>query len=746
MLAGAVELAPYVISGAGEALAAAGTGAAIDGTIADALGSKALNGLGNKIIGTALGAASRAASNYKAVAGQQGIRTNKREPVIQTRQSGKAKKPRTNMTLGAAGRQHSAVDHNALFSRDRLLDGALVEQAGSQKLTTLQMKVGKKEYQDPVPNFLGNLTGRGSVSSEWGGILSSADKLNERGFFMTMFRHRLTGQPIKGQAASETATVAPADANVQSVPYGDGGGTAANGLEPVLPASSTLDGDDVAMDGFILYPRAPQLYLGEGSSSGGDYGSVASMYHRHGYGRTFWSPLNRADYEDMSWNLNKLKLGQSGVQENKQLLAIPDTSDPPQYFWPSSDENPQYYLNEKGAAMAELFADQTSLFRSDAHRKQSAIQINNQWNEYDYNDAYQNAPYKYNMCFNGGVIDYNFNNMEDSPCKVTVIVYKVKKTAELPATLADVNSSKEQQLYWPDVFFNRDLLVDPIGEAYVQNQYKELGTDNLEGRKPLKSDIWAKPEYPFLPELKRTIQSALPYKEVMRNEFAMPSGAHRHVVINLPGDIYDPANTKAVINETFEYTPGVDSAGVPQVPTMKRLNQPYPWESQPILDDHSYMVVIACSGMVGPRFYSRAPDLNYTSAGPDDPKNFDYNNGYNEPVGTNFGAFNLQYTCRYTEDISGCLYKSNSKKKIYVQGKAVDTVLTQGVSEKVVETQQAIIPMNHGIRLPNTRTVTNITANTDEFTSNLITSISDATTTNTGTIGSGGNGLPPTGN
>ena len=730
--------AEYVISGAGAALEAAGTGAAIDGTIADALGSKAFNGVGNRIIGTALGAATRAVENYKHVSGSQGRSSTKREPVISTQQKGKNKKLRTGVTLSAAGRTHSAVDNNAYFSRDRVLDGALVEQAGSQKLTTLQMKVGKKEYVNPIPNFLANLTGRGSVTSEWGGILSSADRLNERGFFMTMFRHRLTGQPIKGQEASETATVAPADANVQSVPYGDGSGTTANGYIPVFPTGSSLTAPDVAMNEFILYPKAPPIYLGDTSVEG----SVTSMYHNHGYGRTFWSPLNRADYEDMSWNLNKLKLGQNSVQNNKTLE--PEEGPTGTYFWPGDNQNPKYYLNENGAKMADLFADQTSLFRTDAHRKQSAIQINNQWNEYDYNEAYQNAPYKYNMCFNGGVIDYNFQNMEDSPCKVTVVVYKVKKTAELPATLMDVDTDKEQQLYWPDVFFNRDLLVDPIGEAYVQNNYKELGTDNLEGRAPQKSDVWAKPEYPFLPELKRTIQSALPYKEVMRNEFAMPSGAHRHVVINLPGDIYDPANTKNVISQTFDYTPGLDGDGNPQVPDMNREKQPYPWDSQPILDDHSYMVVIACSGMVGPRFYTKAQELRYTGD-TGDPKFLEYIRGYNEPVGTNFGNFNLQYTCRYTEDISGCLYKSSSKKKIYVQGKAIDTTLDSQLDDGVVETQQVIIPKNHGIRLPNTNTVNEVTNNSVANSSTgLYSNIQNATTTNSGTIG-GGNGLAPTG-
>lgn len=730
MLPAAIEAAPYVIGAAGEALAAAGTGAAIDATVADALGTKALAGLGDAAIGTALGAANRAVANYQAVSGKEGKSKKRSDVVVQTTAHG-GKKPKTRPTLSTAGRLASASDYNALFSRERLLDANLVEQAGSQKLVTLNMKVGKKVYENPVPNFLANLSGRGTVTNEWGGILSSNGEVNQRKFFMTMFRHRLVGPPEAGEAPSATADIAPANSNTQSVPYRPNSN--ANPYMPyddfpdVVPTNPLYPNitTDLDMHEFILYPKAPSIILGGQTG----LGSVKSMYHEHGDGRTFWTPLNRADYEDMSWNLNKLKLGQVSIESNQKVVPLQADND--DWYWPNQSPNDpdNAQKNDLGAAMKDLWVDQAALFKEDAHRKQSCIQINNVQNEYNYEQAYQNAPYKYNMCFNGGTIDYNFMNKEASPCKVTVIVYKVKKNAKLPAKIAQGDSPNHKLMTWADPLWNRDLLVDAIGEGYVQSQITELGTDNLNGREPEKSDIYALPQFPFLPELKRTIQSNLPYKEVMRNEFAMPSGAHRHVVINLPGDIYDPANVP-VQNARWGWN--YTSDGDPDSKTnYKEKNQiPYGLDAQSTMDEHSYMVVIACAGMVGTRFLTK--DADYSQSGS---AYGTFENDYNIPIGSNFGPFNLQYTCKYTEDISGCLYKTAKKKKVYVQGKAPILQIAQPSGlNPVVENQQAIIPINHGVRLPNAlniRQTATQSANTVE---------SFSITKNSGTVGTDGNG------
>ena len=722
---------PYVIGAAGEALAAAGTGAAIDATIADALGTKALAGLGDAAIGTALGAANRAAANYAAVSGKEGKVRKQKDVVVQTTAKSGSKKPRTGPKLSSAGRQTSASDYNALFSRERLLDANLVEQAGSQKLVTLQMKLGKKKYENPIPNFLSNLSGRGTVTNEWGGILSSDGQPNQRKFFMTMFRHRLVGPAEAGEAPDATATIAPANSNTQSVPYAPN--SSANPYLPydnfpdTVPTTNLFTNAEMDMSDFILYPNAPPIVLGGQTG----LGTVKSMYHVHGDGRTFWTPLNRADYEDMSWNLNKLKLGQVGFENNQEVLPLPDPATPGSYYWPNQASNDPDNLqkDDLGAAMKDLFVDQAALFKKDAHRKQSCIQINNVQNEYNYEQAIQNAPYKYNMCFNGGVIDYNFMNKEASPCKVTVVVYKVKKNAKLPSKIAQGSASSWKLKTWADTLWNRDLLVDAIGEGFVQSQVTELGTDNLAGRTPEKSDVYALPQFPFLPELKRTIQANCPYKEVMRNEFAMPSGSHRHVVVNLPGDIYDPANVP-IQNARLGWNYTSDGEADDKTNYKEKNQVPYGLDAQSTMDEHSYMVVIACAGMVGTRFLTK--DADYEQSGTDIGT---FENDYNTPIGSNFGPFNLQYTCKYSEDISGCLYKTAKKKKVFVQGKAPILAIGQpsGVNQ-VIENQQAIIPINHGVRVPNALGLRQTATNTATPFSSI------TVIKNSGTVGTDGNG------
>lgn len=686
---------PYVIGAAGEALAAAGTGAAIDATVADALGTKALAGVGDAVIGTALGAANRAAANYNAVSGKDGKSKKRTDVVVQTT-ARNGKKPKTRPTLSTAGRQSTATDYNGLFSRDRLLDANLVEQAGSQRLVTLNMKVGPKKYEDPIPNFLSNLSGRGAVSCQWGGQLTSDNQVNERGFFMTMFRHRLVGACEQGEAPTSTSDeYPPANGNTQSVPYRPNVNArpyVPTTTDPnVVPTSPLFTAPELDMSSFILYPQAPSQNLG--GTSG--IGSYKSMYHKHGTGRTFWTPLNRADYEDMSWNLNKLKLGVNGVVNN---TGIPKTVQNPDgtWAWPNVSDTNNPIANQTtdiGANFSDLWNPQAALFKEDKHRKQSCIQINNVQNEYGYKQGYQNAPYKYNMCFNGGTIDYNFMNKEPSPCKVTVILYRVKKTHKLPALIAEGADDDDKLSTWADPLWNRDVLTKPIGDGYIQQNFTELGTDDLKGREPEVSDIWKKPQFPFLPELKRTIQSNLPYKEIMRNEFAMPAGAHRHVVVNLPGDIYDPSNI--ALTQTAKGWNYTENGDADDPVNEKENNQvPYNIDSQATMDSHSYMVVIACAGMVGTRFLSKDADYNTTDGV--------FQNAYNEAIGSNFGPYNLQYTCKYTEDIQGCLYKSGKKKKVQVNGKAVELVYESGTNVRpTVETQQAIIPINHGVRVPN---------------------------------------------
>ena len=142
------------------------------------------------------------------------------------------------------------------------------------------------------------------------------------------------------------------------------------------------------------------------------------------------------------------------------------------------------------------------------------------------------------------------------------------------------------------------------------------------------------------------------------------------------------------------------------------------------------MVVIACAGMVGTRFLTK--DADYEQSGTDIGT---FENDYNTPIGSNFGPFNLQYTCKYSEDISGCLYKTAKKKKVFVQGKAPILAIGQpsGVNQ-VIENQQAIIPINHGVRVPNALGLRQTATNTATPFSSI------TVIKNSGTVGTDGNG------
>merc|ERR1711964_185045 len=174
----------------------------------------------------------------------------------------------------------------------RCFDSNLCEQINGVKLTSLAMRLGKSSHKDPVPNFLANLTGFGNVTSQWGGVIKSTD-VAKRSYFLTAFRHRLTGTPkphVPWTQGSNPPTQEECgyDQNYQSGPY------------------------DPTMDKWlILNPQAPSTNFGPLTS---DY--YKSCFYQHGNALTYWAPLNRGDYEDMSWNLNKLKLGQASVNTN----------------------------------------------------------------------------------------------------------------------------------------------------------------------------------------------------------------------------------------------------------------------------------------------------------------------------------------------------------------------------------------------------------------------------------------------
>lgn len=360
-------------------------------------------------------------------------------------------------------------------------------------------------------------------------------------------------------------------------------------------------------------------------------------------GSFYWAPLNLADYEDMSWNLNRLKIARKKV-----------------------DANPG-------------FAEDASIEGRSFHRLNSEIMQNNVLNAYagfaesgprDYYDA----PFKFNMVFRQGTLDYTLMNKGDGPIKVELIVYRVKKrgNASVPAPFAD---------------FSMDhIFYDPVRDGYYDKVAARGGTDFLNGRVPNSYDCIQNPQHPFLPMTKYTNQNLIPFAEVQRVPIIIPAGSRRPVKIFLGGDKYDPSNFTGRVN-------GSDST------------------SRAVLDSHAYLVAISVHGVQTTR-QVKAGDVKYATTAYT-------SNTIN--VGDMYGPADLQWYMDYTEEIEAAAYKDPGSSKIFVNGALEnmaealagfnDTLVPNGsggwraktAEEKLYTTPVTMIPQDRAVRIPVTQ-------------------------------------------
>lgn len=498
--------------------------------------------------------------------------------------------------------------------------------------TSLSMKIGRREYVNPIPNFLGNLSGTGTIRSEWNGMIRTG--LDERAVHMTLFRHRLAATTTSGSSVV-----------VDSASYPDAS-VVGDILLPVNPGSINVPVKDfggAATDPFLQLNIQGSCY--EHYSSGAPNAPQVS-----------WAPLNRPDYEDMSWNLNHLKLAPPDKAWNSGSLAAGDA--------------------DLGGSMNQLFAHDVKLGMLDKHRKLSQIEQNNvQGPVYDATTGFptRSAPYKYDMVFNHGVAHYYFENKHSSGAKVEVIIYRHKKNHIAP-TLASATVAGGLGTTNSTGYALTQLRL-PIGVGYLNTKQKLLGTDSLNGRLPEPDDIFYNPNYPLLPKLKATVESNQPWAEVMRNVFVLPAGGRRAVDVQFPGDVYDPANVPISRQETTDDTL---AQGI------------YPESSYGLWDHHTYAVVIAVNGTPQTRTVNQIGGNAWKAAGVAD------SDGICIPTQTTgtdphyewsdkhviqpsdflildcHGESNVQYYCSYTEHISGCVYQKTKKKQIFVRGDAIN--------------------------------------------------------------------------
>jgi hypothetical protein len=352
-------------------------------------------------------------------------------------------------------------------------------------------------------NMLSHMAGKGTVSSTWNGqITSTTDK---RSYIIQHFRHRLHD----GVTAVDYNQSYPSDAS-------------------------------------IMLPTASNFSIGGQSVS-------EQPLHLHTSGQETFAPINRPAFEDMMWNLNRMKLSPTAT------LALTGYGvDIP------NDDNPGHYSNpimNTQILQGDIPTTSTLDTLSDKFRANSAIYSNNISSSHPTTGV--GTPYIYDAVFKKGTVEYQFMNKGEGPIEIEVIVYKTKKQglAQLPTAYSSTGLDS--------------VLFDPIKAGYLEQRLAKFGTVNIKGRVPEANDCVEFARFPFLPHSSKIKESQLAFREERRIKFVMQSGSRRPFTISLGGDVYDPATSP---NNTSQSATVI-----------------------PYLDNHSYSVVIATNGCVTSR-------------------------------------------------------------------------------------------------------------------------------------------------
>lgn len=473
---------------------------------------------------------------------------------------------------------------------------------GNNWLPPICLKLGKRETaaRESIMHFLKLCSGSGRVTTSFGGrLIAGADT---RSYCFNAFRHNLH---------ADTATTTPG-----AYPSG------AKVMDPGGTLYLNFDGFPSDFSNNKVLNDSPIVTM----DNGGFY----------------WAPLNLADYEDMSWNLNRLKIARKTYETNPG------------------------------------FADDVQIRDDSVHRLESEIYANNNLlaaagssTGSHGNRTYKDAPFKYNMVFKQGSLDYVFMNKGEGPCKVELVVYKIKKRGN--ATL----SSKFSQ------FSISDSLLSGIKQGYYDKIVARAGTDYLNGRPPVSADCVTNPAHPFLPISRYTTKSEIPFSEVQRVSVILPAGARRPVKIVLGGDKYDPAN----------FTGRTDDASL---------------DRRAILDSHAYVVCIACNGVQSTRQLKAGDNVFANTVYTSDTIN----------IGDMYAPADLQWYMQYTEELEACSYKDPGRSKIFVNGLAPEmnsSIVTlndipvddgsggtrpKNASELLYSTPVTMIPQDKAVRVP----------------------------------------------
>jgi len=340
------------------------------------------------------------------------------------------------------------------------------------------------------------------------------------------------------------------------------------------PSALTSAGRILTPQTNINYPFDPK-----GTGTGSYDTSFRDMSDGFTPGHVYYANYNRTDLEDLSWNQQRIRLAEND----------------------STSTNPPTWV-VAGAAVPQL--------QNDLHKRWGAIaKIND--------SAITDTPIRglFKACINYGKVTYNFMNKGEGGAEVTVVVSKFKKGHLMSSNGAHYHSNT-----YPLV-----KSTTAIGNGWLQTMKANYSVQDFNGRDAHASDVTTNPCFPFLPQLAKTKQAEVDIKEVSRQSFAMPSGSRRDLIIDLPGEVFNP----------LDFPISSTSSGTPQ--------------GRGIVNDMTYCITIAVNGTKATRFVQSTAD---TAQAKDE-------GGF--AVGDMHGPANIQYYSTYEECVGPSTFTCEKK-------------------------------------------------------------------------------------
>jgi len=274
-----------------------------------------------------------------------------------------------------------------------------------------------------------------------------------------------------------------------------------------------------------------------------------------------------------------------------------------------------------------------------------------------YGAGTETARMQFIPCINSGKIDYSFSNKGLNAARVECIVYRIKKTANLPVSYSLYNTSQDQLDLSNVAALVKDKHEAALQLAYVKAGQARVGLDNLEGAAVNAADIISNPKVKLMPVLKGVVAANDPLVEVERQAFVIGAGDKRQINIKLPGVKENPLTKTKEITRQLNQDPNLTT--LQTVANTRWLNTPF--------DDNCYFVCLSLNGLVSTKTVMDGTQI---------------------PVANGSIFTDAEVFCEavYTESVQACAIKTDSYGiEVYNKGKVLEDTLTgTGVTKSAV--------------------------------------------------------------